>query len=157
MSQENVAVVRQYNAPYEGDDLVPVIAEVLRRIGPDPQRDAVLAAWAEDPALQHLHPEIEWDVSALGAVGSVPRGAREWALWWVDWVEVWETYVYRMGEYRDVGDWVLTPTVIRARGRGGIPVGGRIFQVWRVRDGKIAALRAFLTEQEALEAAGLRE
>jgi ketosteroid isomerase-like protein len=33
----------------------------------------------------------------------------------------------------------------------------RTFQIFRVRDGKIAAMRAFLSEQQALEAAGLRE
>ena len=77
--------------------------------------------------------------------------ARELALWWADLVEVWESYVYRVLEYRDLGDWVLTPTAFEARGRGGIEVEGRNFQIWQVRDGKIAVLRAFLTEQEALE------
>ena len=157
MSQENVEIVRRYNAPYDGDDLIPMIREALQRVGPDPQPDAVLAVWAEDPSLQHLRPDVEWDVSALGAVGSVARGARELALWWADWVEGWESYVYRILEYRDLGDWVLTPTAFEARGRGGIEVEGRLFQVWQVRDGKIAVLRAFLTEQEALEAVGLRE
>jgi hypothetical protein len=96
-------------------------------------------------------------VSAVGAVGSVPHGARELALWWAEWVGVWESYVYRMLEYRDLGDWVFTPTAFKGRGRGGIAVEARVFQMWQVRDGKIAVLRAFLTEQEALEAAGLRE
>jgi ketosteroid isomerase-like protein len=29
----------------------------------------------------------------------------------------------------------------------------RVFQLWRVRDGKVVVMRAFLTEQEALAAA----
>jgi hypothetical protein len=29
----------------------------------------------------------------------------------------------------------------------------RVFQLWRVRDGKVVIMRAFLTEQEALVAA----
>ena len=33
----------------------------------------------------------------------------------------------------------------------------RAFQVWQVRDGKVAVMRALLTEAEALEAVGLRE
>lgn len=28
----------------------------------------------------------------------------------------------------------------------------RVFQLWRVRDGKVVVMRAFLTEQEALAA-----
>jgi ketosteroid isomerase-like protein len=157
MSQKNVEVVRAYNGPYEGENLVPRVKEGIGRVGPDPQPDAVLAVWAEDPAFRHLHPDIEWDVSAVGAVGSVPHGARELALWWAEWVEVWESYVYRMLEYRDLGDWVLTPTAFERRRRGGIAVEARVCQMWQVRDGKIAVLRAFLTEQEALEAVGLRE
>jgi hypothetical protein len=62
-----------------------------------------------------------------------------------------------MVEYRDLGDWVLAPTEIRARGAGGIPVEMRVFQLFGVRDGKVSALRAFLSEREALEAAGLSQ
>jgi ketosteroid isomerase-like protein len=78
-------------------------------------------------------------------------------LWWADWAETWDSYVYRISEYRDLGDWVLTLTDVRARGRGGIPVEMRTFELWQPRDGKIARYRAFLTEQEALEAVGLSE
>jgi ketosteroid isomerase-like protein len=157
VSQENVEVVRQYNEPYEGDDVIPVIRETLERVGPDPQPDAVLAEWAAHPVMQHLHADIEWDVSATGAVGNTAHGPRGLALWWADWVEGWESYVYRILDYRDLGDWVLTPAAVQAQGRGGIAVEMRIFQVWQVRDGKIAVHRVFLTEPEALEAVGLRE
>jgi len=43
----------------------------------------------------------------------------------------------------------------RAR-RGGIPVELRVFEMYRLRDGKIGAYRSFLSEREALEAVGLR-
>jgi hypothetical protein len=33
----------------------------------------------------------------------------------------------------------------------------RVFQLFGVRDGKVCALRAFLSERDALAAAGLRE
>jgi hypothetical protein len=59
--------------------------------------------------------------------------------------------------YSDLRDWVLTLTRIPAHGRDGTTVGMEIFQIWRVRDGKIAVPRAFLTEPQALEAAGLSE
>jgi ketosteroid isomerase-like protein len=48
---------------------------------------------------------------------------------------------------------VLTPYEVEARGRDGIPVSMRVFQLWHVREGKVDVMRAFLSEQEALEAA----
>jgi hypothetical protein len=157
MSQENVEVVRRLNTPHEGEDVIPLIRESLERFGPYPQPDTVLAEWAKDPGWQHMHPEIEWDVSATGVFGTVAHGPRELALWWADWAEAWDSYVYRISEYRDLGDWVLTLTDVRARGRGGIPVEMRTFELYQARDAKVARYRAFLSEQEALEAAGLSE
>jgi ketosteroid isomerase-like protein len=157
MSQEDVEVVRRYNAPREGTDVIPEIRKAVERFGPDPQREAVLAVWADDPAMQHLHPDIEWDVSATGAFGSTAHGPTQLARWWAEWVEGWESYVYRMLDYRDLGEWVLTPADVQARGRGGIAVEMRVFHLWQVRNGKIAVMRAFLREDEALEAAGLSE
>ncbi len=157
MSQENVEVVRRFNEPYEGQDIMPVIREAIGRLGPDPQVGAVLALWAEDPGWKQVHPDIEWDMSAVGMGVAPARGPREVVAWLVDWVEGWESYIYRVVEYRDLGDWVLTQTDLRARGRGGIPVEMHTFVLWRVRDGKIAVYRVFPSEAEALEAAGLSE
>jgi ketosteroid isomerase-like protein len=157
MSQENVEIVRRYNEPLEGNDVIPAIREALEQFGPDPQPDAVLAAWAEDPTMQHLHAEIEWDVNATGAVGGAAHGPREMLSWWAGWLEAWKSYAYRILEYRDLGDWVLTPAHVHARGRGGIAVEMLVFHLWQVRDGKIAVQRAFLSEQDALEAVGMAE
>jgi hypothetical protein len=62
MSQESVEIVRRLNTPHEGEDVIPAIRESVERFGPDPQPDAVLAEWREDPGWQHMHPDIEWDV-----------------------------------------------------------------------------------------------
>jgi hypothetical protein len=104
MSQENVEIVRRLNAPYEGENVVPLIRDMVERLGPDPRADSVLAGWAEDPAWQHAHPEIEWDVRAAGAFGTIAHGPRQLTLWWAEWIEVWESYIYRNSEYcaRDV-------------------------------------------------------
>src|SRR4051794_35870877 len=157
MSQQNVEIVRRFNEPYDGRDVIPWIRESVERLGPDPQPEAVLADWAGDPVWQYVNPEIEWDVTAVGAVGGVARGPRELALWWRDWVQAWQSYTYRVSTYQDLGDWVLTRTDVNAVGPGGIPVEMGICQIWQVRDGKIAEVQHFLTEQEALEAAGLSE
>jgi hypothetical protein len=156
MSQENVEIVRLFNAPVEGDDAIPDIREMLERTGPDFEPDTVLADWAKHPVWRHAHHDIEWDGSALGIVKPA-LGPREVMLFWADWSEAWESYVYRIVEYRDLGDHVLTPLDIHAHGPGGIPVEMRIFQTWEVRDGKIWRSRSFPSEQEALEAVGLSE
>ena len=157
MSEENVEIVRRYNAAHEGENLVLVIRAIIEELGPDPQPEAVLAAWASDPGLQYLHPEIEWDTTRAGPLGSNARGPLELAGWWADLGDVWESYVYRILGYRDTGDWVFTPTELRARGRDGISVEMVGFQLWQVRDRKIAVNRLFLSEGEALKALGLAE
>ena len=154
MSEANVEVVRRFIPPGVSEDLVPWVRELVKRVGPDFQREAVLAYCAHDPALQHIHPDIEWDMP-LGGLSAVARGPREWALWMVDWLEIWESYVHCVVEYRDLGDWVLVPVDVRARGLTGVPVEMRAFQIYQVRDGKVAVLRVFRTERKALEAAGL--
>jgi ketosteroid isomerase-like protein len=155
MSQADVEVMRRFTGPYEGEDALPAIRESLERFGPDPQPEVVLARWAEDPGWQHVHPEIEWDTSATGAFGSVARGPTEVARWWREWTETWETYVYRTVSFRDLGEWVLSPANVQARSRDGISVEMMVFQVWQVRDGKVALMRGFLSENDALEAVGL--
>jgi hypothetical protein len=152
MSQESVEVVRQHLSPHEGEDLLPVVKGLLERLGPDPQPDAVIATLATDPGWKHTHPDVEWDMSSTG-MGSVARGARELALWWGVWVAIWSSQEYRMREYRDLGDWVLTVADVHATARG-YSVDPAIFQVWQVTDGKISVMRAFLAEQDALAAAG---
>ena len=154
MSERSVEVVRCFNEPHESENVIPWIQAALERVGPDPDAATVLSVWADDPGWRYGHPEIEWDVSGVGAVGAAARGARDVAVWWADWVETWRSYIYRMVEYRDLGEWILTPVDVRAEGREGISVDMRIFQIWRVQGGQIRAMRAFLSEREALEAAG---
>ena len=156
MSQENVELVRRFYAPIQGENLVPRMREAVERVGPDPQTEAVVAFWAEDPAWQHVHPDVEWDTSGSGGAPTA-RGAKEVGVFWTEWLEAWESYVFRPTEYRDLGDWVLVETEARAQGRRGIPVAMRVFELYQVRDGKIVVYRSFFSEQEALEAAGIEE
>jgi hypothetical protein len=157
MSEENVEVVRGLNDPYEGEDVMPGIRAAVAHFGPDPDPAVVLAWWADDPGWRHVSAEVEWDTTAIAGIGSKVRGPTEVALWWADWTNAWERYVYRTLEYRDVGEFVLTKSAVEARGPGDVPVEMTVFQLWKVRDGKIAACRIFLSESEALEAAGLSE
>ena len=157
MSRENVEIVRRFNTPYEGENIAPLIRQAAERLGPDPRANDVLAEWSKDPAYRHIHPQIEWDVSATGAFGTVAHGPRELAMWWVDWAQAWESYVYRTTEYRDLGGWILTLTDVKALGRGGLPVEMRTYELWQVRDGQVAVYRAFLSEDDALKSVGILE
>jgi hypothetical protein len=153
MSQENVEVVRRFNEPYEGQDVMPVIREALGRVGPDFQADAVLAWFAEDPSWKHAHPDIEWDMRAMGFFPEPLRGPVEIARWWADWIEGWETYIYEVVEYRDLGDWVLTQIAYRVRSRSGVLVKDHGYNLWQVKDTRVRVNRGFATEEDALRAA----
>jgi hypothetical protein len=155
VSEENVEIVRLANEPHNGEDMVPLIRQSVEDIADLSDTDAVVAAIADDPNVRQMHPDVEWDASALGPF-DVAHGLYGMAVFWGEWVEVWESYVYEVREYRDLGDWVLTVLDVRARGRGGIPVEIRAAaQLWKVRDGKIAVVRVFGSAAEALKAAGL--
>ena len=154
MSRENVAVVRRATQPYDGEDLVPLVRGWFESVDWS-DREAVAAMLAEDAEGRYLHPDIEWEAPPVtdGVVHGLDAGARYWA----DWVPDWESYVYRVEEYRDLGSWVLTQAAVKAVGRGGLPLQMRVFQVWQVSGGMVTVCRAFGSEAEALEAVGLRE
>ena len=162
MSQENVEIVRRHIGPYDGRDLAQIVREANEGVdleNPEAVRGAVAAMVAQDPVWKDVDPDIVWDATGLG-VSFVARGIDEVAAYWRDWAGLWESYVYRVVEYRDLGDRVLTVSDVRARGRDGIDVALRSFQAWYVREGKIATMRACTSEGEALgtvEGAGLPE
>jgi ketosteroid isomerase-like protein len=61
--------------------------------------------------------------------------------------------VTEFGAFTDCGDWVVVPWIARVHGRGShVPI--EISEVYaaRVEDGRIAAVREFRTEAEALAA-----
>jgi hypothetical protein len=155
MSKEALEIVRLFNVAHEGENLIPLIKAGLARLPPDPDEEVVLAWMAGDPAWRHLHRDVEWDVSVLDA--SPAKGAVEVANWWATWLEVWESYSYRIVEYRDLGAWVITPAEIRLRGHTGTEVELNMFEIWQVREGKITLVRVLPSEVQALEAATVEE
>jgi len=149
--------VRAFLSAREGDDFVSMLGEIesaADAIAGGAEPDAVAAYTRLNPAARHLDPAIEWDLSATGGLAGVHRGLEGFARYWLDWLEMWSSYVYRVVEYRDLGGWVLTPIHVQGRGRDDVTVGLLVFQIWLVRDGRIAVMRAFHAEDAALEAAG---
>ena len=131
MSQENVEIVRAHLEAYlRGDN------------------DAALAAY---------DPEVVFDVSLrpegrpyYGRDG-VAEALRVWTGTWEDWRLAVEQVI-------DAGDKVLA--VVRESGRGkgsGVEINQRVFGLFTLREGKIVHRQGFLSEDEALAAAGLAE
>jgi ketosteroid isomerase-like protein len=123
----------------------------------DMDRQALLDALPELIA-QTCDPEIEWVEDPQRADRRVYRGHEGVRESWERWLENFEEYGTEAERMIDGGDKVLV--VAREHGRGrasGATVSQRTYAVVSFRDGKISRYEEFYEEQEALEAAGLRE
>jgi hypothetical protein len=78
MSREDVEVVRRATAPHDGEDWASGLQTAFAALD---HRDAdAPAAWmARDPGLRHTHPDIVWDVGAIGAIPPTYHGLAELA------------------------------------------------------------------------------
>jgi ketosteroid isomerase-like protein len=118
-------------------------------------KQALLAALPELIA-QVCHPDIEWVEHLDLADGRVYRGHEGVRQSWERWLEQWSEYGFEAERFIDCGEDVLVVT--REHGRGltsGAGASARIYNVFTVREGKIARYREFYDEQAALEAVGL--
>jgi ketosteroid isomerase-like protein len=74
------------------------------------------------------------------------------------WKAAWEELEVTAEEFIDAGDRVLVTVHHRGRGRGsGIEVDTRFYEVYSLRNGKVARSDEYADRAEALEAAGLKE
>jgi ketosteroid isomerase-like protein len=115
-----------------------------------------------DGFVECCHPEVEWEENTPFYPGLRPRyvgheGAREWfsdAL-----IDPWsEMRVEKLDVLDADHDHVVVDFTFAARGRtSGVETRLRIWQVFRFREGKIAKRQLFASEDDALEAVGLRE
>lgn len=128
MTQGNVALVRSaYRAFSEWD------AETLRSLA---TADFVLDASSATDGQRHQGPE---------AFEEVFQAIREhWADFRLDPLEFYEA-----------GERVLVLGTLVARAHDRKPFASVSGQVWTLRDGKVAAMQAFLSSEEAIRAAGL--
>jgi ketosteroid isomerase-like protein len=135
MSQENVEIVRR------------ALRAAWRR--PEPDLHVINALYHPDHVLT-----TDWGIEGQRYVGA--RGFRE-AL--TDMDSAWQNWRQEIERVLDAGDEeVVVVARLVARGQAsGSPVQGRWALVVTLRDGKIAATRAFQDPAAALEAVGLRE
>jgi ketosteroid isomerase-like protein len=134
MSQENVALVRQFLQAFNRRDLAAMT--------------------------RSLDPEVEWTPGGPAAVErAVYRGRDEVSDGFAATWETWEVFTLEESEVRDLGDSLVW--LGRARLRGGdashVELDQEFAVHFLVRGGGIVRFRGFREWQDALEAAGLQE
>jgi ketosteroid isomerase-like protein len=99
--------------------------------------------------------DFEW-VTWTGTVQpTVYRGAEGLASYFRD-ADIWQVLNLDVHEYRDFGDKVFVVGTFHLRGGGsGAEVHAPYYSAFHLREGKLARVLTFRTEDEALEAAGL--
>jgi ketosteroid isomerase-like protein len=103
-------------------------------------------------ALEHATPDFELDFSRARGLQRGVFTLEEIPGWWDEFVQLWESVHIEADELVTAGDHVITPLTMRTTGRGGMELTSRVFYVWTFRDGAIACLSMYQTEDEALAA-----
>ena len=129
MSQENVEIVRRNFETFEHDE----------------------EAW-----LSTADPAIEWYPIEEGH--SLSRGHEAAIRVRRSWLENWEGHRVDVEEMKDGSDSVVACLHLTGRGKmSGVEVDLRVYQHFKLRDGKIVYVYEYEDRGEALEAAGLSE
>ena len=133
MSEENVEIVRQTLKAFS-------------------DRDA-------DAASTYLAPEIEWEPATPAVLeGAVYRGREEVAEATASLWELWACSRFEETDVRDLGDSVLWLGLVHAAGSGShVELDQKFATHIELRGGRIVRAKAYLSWEEGLEAAGLRE
>jgi ketosteroid isomerase-like protein len=125
--------------------------ELARRAYEALQRDDIEAF------LAFVDPEVEWHSLVLEVEG-VRYGHEEVREWWRGIKSVFPDWNPSLVNVRSHGDRVLIHAHATGSGSAsGVGIDNDFWQVAEVRNGLIVGYRAFRTEREALEAAGLSE
>jgi ketosteroid isomerase-like protein len=132
MSQENVETLERSNAAFNRGD-----------------RAGVLADYHPDVEVRDLQPAPDSPERLVG-IAAVDA-------YWAQWQDAFDEFIAEIEEYIDAGDYVITVTHWRARGRGtGLQIDLRTSDVFEFADGKIVrATLAYRNKDEALKAVGL--
>ena len=135
------------------DNMPPVNIELVRQV------NAAFSSGEIDDILAMLHPEFETIVGPeLSAEPDAYKGHDGVRRYFDSFRDAMDQIRFDPFRLREAGTSVVAAVRLSARGRfTGIPVEQRLGQVWTIRDGKVIGVRSFLTYDEALRAAGLRE
>jgi ketosteroid isomerase-like protein len=131
MSDENVEIVRRSLEAYQTGDITASVVDV--------------------------DPEVEFDMT-FRPEGRIFRGLDGIAEGMRTWTGTFKDWSFEVEDLIDAGDQVLV--IARESGRGkksGIEIDQLVFQLFRLRRGKVIHWKLYLDRAEALEAAGLSE
>jgi ketosteroid isomerase-like protein len=104
------------------------------------------------------HPDYEFENAPGVPGGGHYRGRDAVKAFGRDFFETWESYTIEADQILDAGETVVVLGRVHAVGKGsGATVDSPVAYVHTLRDGKLTHTRSFLSHDEALEAAGLRE
>ncbi len=108
---------------------------------------------------EFLHPEVEFDLSRNIMNPDVYRGYEGFERLVGVIEDVWDDFRFEVHDLIDGGDQVVAEVSVLGTGRGsGVETEMRIFNVWTLRDGKVARLAGGYRERaDALDAAGLSD
>jgi ketosteroid isomerase-like protein len=105
-----------------------------------------------------LDDEVEWVVDPDAWLADTYRGREGIRLMLARLAEAFDGFRIEVDRYVDAGDAVVTLGRTRVRGgRSGVTTGQPLAFVFRIRAGRIVAVRSYLQPQAALEAVGLSE
>ena len=150
-SVDALDVARAHAEYGAGTDMVLFLREFVERWqrADTVERDHL---FLDDPVGSRVSPDIECRFPA-GLDFNDYRGWEGLAEFWTQWLDMWEMYTFEVERHQDLGDGViLTVARVHARGRGGVPVDAKTFELRRVRDSLIVSWEVFGSEQEALRA-----
>ena len=107
--------------------------------------------------IEFVDPEFETETSPeLTPEPDVYRGYDGVRRYFASFEETMEEIRFEPGEFIEVGDRVLVPVRLSAKGKEtGITVEQRLTTVWVLRDGKAVRIESYATEEQARRAAGL--
>jgi ketosteroid isomerase-like protein len=89
----------------------------------------------------------------LAAEPDTYRGAEGVRRYFDSFYDAMDEVRFEPGEFREVGERVIAPSTLTARGRAtGIEVRQQVVLVWTLRDEQVIRIEVFATFDEALEA-----
>lgn len=140
--------------------------ELVRRLQPD-GLDLVQAFSAsidelvseDDAGLFTDDLKVRFISDTAGDLAVVPApGSSGLAAMWREWLTPWDSYRLDVEDLIDAGDAIVVFARVQARTKhDGVLVQHSPAAIWRIREGKIAAIHFYLEREEALEAVGLSE
>ena len=110
-----------------------------------------------DGFLALADPDVVGNSRVLAIEGESYRGHDGTRKWWKDLLGVFPDFMIDVVWVRDAGNLTVSELRNSAGGEGSAALEELVWQVSEWRDGRVVRWQIFVREQEALEAAGLRE